>query len=171
MAWVDRQTVKKGDLGESIVDGYLINKGVIPYQPIADRAHPFDRLCASSDKRTLFVAEVKTKAARKYYPDTGIDQRHYQDYLNIWNKYGLDVWLFFVDEGIGKIYGNKISQLIIDRQINHRGRLIKYPLHSSNEKDGRPKVYFPLDAMIFVCDLTDEAGESLKEMSTRNYDY
>ena len=62
---------QKGRIGEIEVDKYLSSIGIIPYAPILSKAHPFDRLCASADKKKLFVAECKAKAARTYYPDTG----------------------------------------------------------------------------------------------------
>lgn len=169
MNWRDRQEVQKGDLGEAIVDDYLESKGVIPYRPQADKAHPFDRLCASSDKRTIFIAEVKTKAARTHYPDTGMNISHYNDYQNIRNKYGLDVWLFFVDEYRGEVYGNKLSELSKQRNVIHNRRLLVYPL--IEKRRGVEIVYFPLEAMKPICVIDDEIRDQLVCMSNRSYAY
>ncbi len=78
--WGERTSAQKGALGEQIVDRYLVEQGYIPYGSLIDGAHPFDRLCASRDKREVFIADVKSKACRLFYPDTGIGLRHYQEY-------------------------------------------------------------------------------------------
>lgn len=111
LPWAERPEVRKGNVGESIVDEFLRAKRVIPYRPDYDGAHPFDRLCATADKKSIFVADIKTKARRKYYADTGIDLAHYGDYTHIQNKYGLRVFIFFVDEYARQIYGNWLSEL------------------------------------------------------------
>jgi hypothetical protein len=57
LPWAERPAVKKGELGESIVDDFLRGKRVIPYRPHYDGAHPFDRLCATADKRNVFIRD------------------------------------------------------------------------------------------------------------------
>jgi len=161
MAWADKLSVKKGDMGETIVDKILLNKGVIPYAPIADKAHPFDRLCATDDKKTIYVVEVKTKARRTYYADTGFNISTYDDYVNIQNKYGLMVYVFFVDEWIKKIYGGSLDSIARPLKSGN----IEYPF-----KKGRV-IYFPLKNMHVFCDLDSESAERLKQLSNRNYEY
>jgi hypothetical protein len=163
--WLERPQAKKGAAGEALVDAFLASRRVVPYAPIARGAHPFDRLCATADKRTIFVAEVKTKARRNKYPDTGISKRHYQDYTHVCGKYGLRVYLFFVDEMLKQIYGNWLHVLERPREIEHNGSAIHYPW------DWGEIVYFPLAAMEFVCPLNSERSEHLKALSTRSYEY
>lgn len=165
MNWSDKKSVRKGDIGEQVVDGFLIKKGVIPYAPIVSRAHPFDRLCATGDKNSVFIAEVKTKAARKHYPDTGINERHFMDYMGVHHKYGIDVWLFFVDEHKEQVYGNKLSALIKPSTIAHGGKVITYPLRQGGI------VYFPLAQMIQICSLDSEVATELRGLSGRSYEY
>lgn len=166
------QTTKKGNLGEYIVDKYLLNKNIIPYIPHPENntAHPFDRLCASRDKKNVFIAEVKTKASRNLYPDTGFNLKSYEEYKFIQDKYGIEIWIFFVDENINKIYGNKLSKLDIPIDIEYKGRKLKYPLIQPNNY-GRKIIYFPLACMVPVCDIDIELSQKLKELSTRNYEY
>jgi len=160
-------TTKKGNLGEYIVDKYLLGKNIIPYIPHPDNntAHPFDRLCASRDKKNVFIAEVKTKASRNYYPDTGFDLRSYKQYKFIENKYGVEIWIFFVDENINKVYGNKLSKLETPIEIIHKGKTLKYPLTQNNI------IFFPLEYMINICDIDEKISQELKNLSTRNYEY
>lgn len=165
MQWADKTTVKKGDLGEMLVDKFLIDHNCIPYAPKADRAHPFDRLCATADKKTIFIAEVKSKARRTYYPDTGIDVSHLSDYQHIQTKHSLKVYLFFVDEGEGRIYGNWLDELLKPRVVSHSLKSLNYPLEQKGVK------YFPLEAMTDICLLDADAANELKRLSTRNYSY
>jgi hypothetical protein len=165
MNWQDKRSVQKGDVGERIVDAFLINRGVVPYAPITPKAHPFDRLCAAEDKSSIFIAEVKTKAARKYYPDTGIDERHFMDYMGVFHRYGIDVWLFFVDENAASVYGNKLSTLKEPSDVAHNGMVIRYPLREKGI------IYFPLNKMRHVCRIDEAAASKLMALSERSYEY
>lgn len=165
MEFRDRVEVKKGDLGESIVDFFLVRNGYIPYVPQCDGAHPFDRLCASSDKKTIFIADVKAKARRKYYPDTGINIKHYDEYNHMNAKYGVDVYLFFVDEETETVYGNLLKVLGRERQIEHKGKILIYPLRQKNI------IYFPLESMRTISSLTAEQIKELKKVTTKKKGY
>jgi hypothetical protein len=165
MNWQDKGSVKKGNIGESLVDAYLKRRGYIPYKPDADRAHPFDRLCATPDKRTVFIAECKSKPARKFFPDTGIDRRHFDDYQLLADKYRLDVFLFFVDEDARQIYGGLLSRLSQIREVKHNGKTLIYPI----QRNGI--VYFPLCAMTSICPISADSAGELKKHSTRNVAY
>jgi hypothetical protein len=165
MNWEDRPEVRKGNIGEKLVDEYLLRKGIVPYRPIACQAHPFDRLCASSDKKRIYVVEVKTKPRREFYPDTGIDFRHYNDYLNIAMHHTMDVFIYFVDEIEKSIYGGElISNLAKVRQIQYKGKTLTYPLAQ------RGIIYFPLVAMERVCDLPDAVCAELAKLRRTNYE-
>jgi hypothetical protein len=165
MDWQAKTTVKKGNIGEQIINKFLIAKGFIPYFTDVDCPHPFDRLCASKDKKTLFIAESKAKPARVYYPDTGIDKRHYDGYKFIQKKYRIGVFLFFVDEDAGKVYGNFLKRLDNPTTINHRGKIIDYPL----EQKGI--IYFPLSKMILAGIIPDDELNRLRKYTTRNNAY
>lgn len=163
--WHERQTVKKGDAGEALVDAFLKSKNVVPYQPVFDGPHPFDRLLATADKKQLFVADVKTKARRTYYPDTGIDRRHFDEYQHIADKYKMGVFLFFVDEDEQRIYGGWLSDLSKQRYVIYNGKTLTYPLEQGNI------VYFPLEAMQDICKLNATVSDGLKLLSSRSYEY
>lgn len=165
MNWQDSPRVKKGNIGERLVKEYLINKGYIPYIPDAPGAHPFDLLVASADKRNIFIADSKAKPARKYYPDTGIDLRHYKEYTTIEDKHNLNVFLFFVDEDAGNVYGNFLKRLSEPREIIHIGIPYQYPLIHKGI------IYFPLVSMIQIADIPKIDVDTLREYSTRNKAY
>jgi len=166
----DLPQVQKATIAEKELDKFLMAKGIVPYLPSPGAAHPFDRLCASADKKNLFVAEVKAKASRTFYPDTGMNVSNYNDYINIRDKYGIDVWVFFIDEFRKQIYGNLLTELERSIRIEHNGKSLQYPLIQPDYK-GKEIIYFPLVKMIKICDLDSEVAESMGELSNRNYEY
>ena len=166
MKFMDLPRAKKGALGESIVDVLIRSHGNwIPYKPTADCAHPFDRLVAGGDKSTIFITDVKAKPRRKYYPDTGINVSAYNTYQAISQKHRLKVFLFFVDENEGQIYGEFIH--ILDRPaiICHGGKTLRYPLVQNGIR------YWPRASMRSFGALTKEQIEDLKNLSTQNSAY
>jgi len=167
LPWDERKEVRKGTLGESIVDEFLRAKHVIPYRPDYDGAHPFDRLCATADKKTIFVADIKTKAQRERYADTGIDLSHYGDYTHIQRKYGLRVFLFFVDEKVRQVYGNWLSELEEPYIGTTRDgkRAVSYPLRQGEI------IYFPLVLMKPISTVDYARAKELMALSTRSYEY
>ncbi len=162
--------VQKATIAEKELDKFLMKKGIVPYIPNPGAPHPFDRLCASADKKSLFVAEVKAKASRSYYPDTGMNVRNYNDYINIRQKYGIDIWMFFVDEYRKQIYGNLLTELEKPITINHNGKLKQYPSIEPDKK-GVKIIYFPLVKMEKICDLDEAVVLHMKTLSNRNYEY
>jgi hypothetical protein len=156
-SWQNQNTVKKGNIGEKIVKEYLEREGYIIYKPDTSGSHPFDNLCASD--QNIFVVEVKTKEARKYYPDTGVDVRHFNKYNNIKEKHKINVYLFFVDAKNAKIYGNELEELIKPKMINGQN----YPLRYKNI------IYFPLENMITISQLTKQECENINKYNTKKY--
>lgn len=164
-AFADRTQTKKGAIGEGLVRQHLERKGLVVYSPITDAAHPFDFLCASGDKRTIVIAETKTKARRTFYPDTGIDARHLNDYMNVQSRYGIDVFLYFVDESMKAIYGNALKILVAPRAITHKNKVLTYPLTAGGI------VYFPLEAMKTIANISEAEALSIVALNTRNEAY
>lgn len=164
--WAEKQTVKKGNFAEEIIDKFLISKNVIPYIPNFDGAHPFDRLCAKVDKKSIYILDIKAKASRNYYPDTGINYKHYKEYDYLSKKYKVPIVLIFVDEYKAKIYGNSLANLIKPVEIKNK----KYPLIEKTAS-GIEIIYFPLINMKAIDELTEDQVEELKQLSTRNYEY
>lgn len=166
MNWQDKTQVKKGNLGERIVENHLLKNGFVPYKAIVDNAaHPFDRLVATKDKKSISIAEIKTKAHRTYYPDTGIDLAHYNDYTAISLKHNMAVYLFFVDEHKKEIYGNFLSELDKPCTVTHNNKILQYPFTQGNIR------YFPLCKMQKISELTEVEAKILCKLSARNYDY
>ncbi len=163
--WESKIQVQKGNLGEQIIDQYLKNNGVIPYIAVFNGPHPFDRIIASLDKKTLFIADVKTKARRSHYPDTGINEKNYLQYQYLADKYNIRCFLFFIDEWVGKIYGNFLDILTQPEVIVHNDKTINYPLIQNGI------IYFPLSKMKFISLLDNETIETLKKLSSRRYSY
>src|SRR6476469_2862840 len=146
--------VKKAEVGEAIVDSFLKSKKVVPYRPVYDGTHPFDRLCATTDKKTLYGIEIKSKARRTYYNDTGINVSHYNDYQNIQQTYGIEVFIVFVDEYLKQIYGGRLSSL--DRPCTANTYTGKNPhlmiLKQYPSIEGGI-IYFPCSLMQKIADL------------------
>lgn len=172
MRWEDKQEVKKGDMGENFLDQYLFQTGKwIPYLPVFDGPHPFDRIAASLDKKELFIVEVKTKPRRKWYPDTGFNYKNYLEYKHLNEKYGIRVFVVFVDEYRGEGYGNFLDCLEIEVEIILGSKRIKYPL-IDDSKYGCKIIYFPLSNMIIpLFKLTPQQCQKLKKLSKYSQDY
>lgn len=166
MKWDDKIQVQKGNVGEQIVFKLLEDKGYVVYRPITEKAHAFDNL-AIKDKKTVMIAEVKTKARRNNYYDTGINLSHYEEYKYIYDTYKIPVFIFFVDEMEKTIYGNYLD--ILEKPYNFIARdnyrSCNYPLIQGNI------IYFNLDKMKVLCELENNVSEQLKNLSTRNYKY
>lgn len=161
MDWQNKTTVKKGNIGEQLVNKYLEDKGFIIYEPVTSGAHGLDKF-AMKDKKTVIYAECKAKARRNKYEDTGIDIRHYNDYTLLSNKHSILVFVFFIDEMLGEIYGNWLHELIKPVKVGFKD----YPSRENGI------IYFPLANMRRnLLKLTDKQVEQLKGYSTRNYDY
>lgn len=165
MSFNDRPTEKTGRFGERIVDEFLIQKGWIPYRPIGDVAHPFDRLVASADKQNLCIVEVKTKWRREAYKDTGINRRHFNDYQRITAKYDIPLFLSFVDAKQGTVYGNWWLELIKSRVPGRAGAggCQSYPWEQ------RGIVYFPLMAMRTLYVLSPDERAELLALRVSNW--
>ncbi len=76
-------TTKKGNIGEKLIDAFLIKKGCKFYFPGFNGSHLFDRFCYRIKKDGTiesFIVEIKTKPRRNNYPDTGIDLHSYNNY-------------------------------------------------------------------------------------------
>ena len=152
--------LSKGAFGESIVRNILEEKGYCVYNPTTEGAHAFDIL-AIKDKKNCIAIDVKSKARRNYFPDTGIDTRHYETYNSFAKKHNMQFWLFFVDEMERKIYGNEL-RLLSEDHLEY-GRV--YPLIQNRI------IYFPLSKMKTVSILTQKDCDYLKSLNQRSYEY
>jgi len=158
--WDNKPQVKKGNIGEQIVHEYLEKRGFVVYKPTTNMAHAFDRL-AIKNKEKIMIVETKTKARLNKYPATGFNYNHYLEYKNIEKKHNLDVFVFFVDEMLGQVYGNYLRYMEQPAEISG----VKYPLRLNNV------IVFPLDNMKVLKTLTEEQANTIKKYQTRNYKY
>lgn len=159
-SWDKKIQVIKGTYGEELVRGYLESNGWIVYSPATQGAHAFDNLCVK-DKKNIVIAEIKTKARMTYYNATGFNIASFNEYKYIQDKYKLDVFVFFVDEFLKKIYGNKLS--ILEKSYSAKDG--EYPKRMKNI------ILFSLEIMKDVAIIKESDCEFLKKASSRNYDY
>lgn len=163
--WNNKTQVKKRNIGERIIKELLEKEGYIVYETTTEGAHGFDKF-AMKNKETIIYVECKSKARRNKYPDTGIDIKHYNDYKRISEKYNMDIYIFFIDEMLGEIYGNWLRELEKPTKIIHKSVTINYPLKSKGI------IYFPLINMNRnIRKLNKHEIQLLRQYSTRNYDY
>jgi len=151
---------KKGNIGESIVKDWLKNRGYMIYSPEVLGAHAFDIL-AMKDKINLIAGDVKTKAKLNKYNGTGIDISHYKTYKKISEKHNIPFFIFFVDEQMGKIYGNFLDKL--EAKVYDD---VQYPFNMNEEI-----IIFSMKNMILVADISLDDSNKIKMLNTRNYEY
>ena len=155
--WEEKESVKKGNIGEELCRKYLEKKGYVIYQPTTEKAHSFDNLVIK-DKTKISIVEIKTKPRRLYYEDTGINFTHYKLYKEISKKHNLNLIILFVDEIEKKIYGNTLENL--EKEVVDKN---KYPLIHNNI------IYFHLSNMKKVCTLTKQQCEQIKRYTNSKY--
>lgn len=164
----DSNQAIKGDIGEKIIDETLFKKGYQLYGPTFNEAHSFDILIFSKRKNRFYLSDVKTKPSRVYYPDTGIDYKHYMTYKKKAEQLNMDFLLLFVDETKKEIYGNLLSILEEEITIQHKNKNIIYP-KIEQKKD--KIIYFPLEKMIKIASISDEDAKKIWNHSTMNEKY
>lgn len=153
----------KGEFGERIVKGILEQKGFVVYKPATPGAHAFDVL-AIKDKKRCIALDVKAKSRRNNFPDTGINYKHFLVYRDFSDTHKMPFWLVFVDEMLGKVYGNTIEELSRPREENGN----KYPMRWGGDTG---IIYWPLSAMIVFHTLTPDECRQLQAMNQRSYDF
>ena len=159
-------TTRKGDCAEQILVKMMRDGGCSVYRPSEiNKAHPIDMFVVPSATMRMFAADVKAKPKRLKYPDTGIDVRHWGKYCHINTYQHTPVYLFFVDEDCGQIYGNWLEILNQQKTIIHNGGVIDYPKMEGNI------IYFPMESMIHIGDIDKSDIDKLRGLSTRGYQY
>lgn len=145
----DKIETKKGTYGENIVKKIFMDYGLICYAPQNEEAHPFDLILIDRNYLRFFFADIKTKPSRYVRKDTGINYRHYIEYKNFADKHGIDFYLVFVDENEKRIYGNTFKRLEKTRPLIQDGF-----------------IYWKLEDMLKICELTDKQVEDLKSFKS-----
>lgn len=167
---------KKGDYAESIVHNYFLSKGWEIYSPSGTKAHLFDGMAIKLKNGIYkkFTFDVKSKSARNKNPDTGVDLKHYIHYKEINQEIGTFL-IIFVDEELKKVYFQDINKYISDEKkykLYIDKYEIKYPLIETNNNNNEKYIYFSLETMIKLKDLSDEEVNILKSYSkTTNKNY
>lgn len=156
--------LEKGEYGEQIVRRILEQKGFVVYKPHTEGAHAFDVL-AIKDKSRCIAMDVKAKSRRNKYADTGINVRHFLTYKSFSETHRMPFWLVFVDEMIGKIYGNTLDQLAKPMQRDG----ISYPYTFDNGYGAT--IYWHLESMIEMYSLSETDKSNLVKLSQRNHEY
>jgi Holliday junction resolvase len=163
-SWNSKIEVKKGNRGEQIVYEFLKKKGWIVYKAVTDGSHCFD-FFFFIDRRELRVIEVKTKAKRNKYPDTGFALKHYEEYKRIMERHNLEIYIVFVDEGSGDIYGNFLRKLEEPKVLFINNKQMIYPNVCFDT------IYFPVENMVTIAKLNEQDVDYLKTYSKRSYEY
>lgn len=166
MNFRERETTRKGVIGESLIEKFFMELGYIIYKPINDGAHLIDYILVSPDKKTSIAVDIKTKPRRSRYPDTGIEQCHFEEYLEYSKRHNIKVLILFVDEEQGLIYGNSLDNL--EKPLEYNG--IQYPMVSRSSWGGTQH-YWCLRSMDIVGILEKEMINKIKEHTHKNRMY
>jgi len=170
----------KGDYAEALVDRLVHDQGLYHVYPIkTEGPHPVDRLLISRESLRIVAMDVKAVSARNSkpefattgYPDTGISIAHRNVYQQIVKHHNIPLYLMFVDEMLGEVYGNWLSVLERPTTIQWRNKTLNYPLVKDNfTAVGKQIVYYPLESMERgLYHLTDDEKAELHRLS--NYMY
>jgi hypothetical protein len=154
--WSQRQKVKLGDAGEQFVAEYLHKKGYICSAPIYDdMIHPYD-FTVLKPSGIAFLADVKTKPGRKYYPDTGFNLDNYEIYKKVCEEHNHKMFIFFVDKERAEVYGNWLTELA--KPFKKDG--CEYPV-IEQDRYGRYLIYFHISSLVHVTDIDKETLKKL----------
>ena len=157
--------LKKGAVGEAIVSDYLYSKNLMIFKSERENcSHPFDKMLVDMETlKFVGLVDVKTKPKRVYYPDTGINLRHWHTYLDASRINKVPFFLFFVDEEMGKIFWGELEYLSQERMVDG----LKYPRKEFGKK---AIVYFPISVMkVLDRDISQQNANLIRSFSQRSY--
>jgi len=118
MKWPDKPEVKKGSIGEKIVNEILTKKGYIVYRPITEGAHKIDFFAHKEDAdKKVIAVEAKAKKRMCYYCETGFNYNSFLHYKEIQEKHNMDTYVYFIDDFEEYVYGAWLSDLGDGRRI------------------------------------------------------
>lgn len=161
--WNNKIEVKKGNIGEDIIQEYFENEGYVIYKAVTDKSHPVD-LLAFKNNLLEFAIEVKTYPKYKIHHYTGVNENNYNSYIDFFKKNNKDVFLIFIDIDMKKIYGNFISKLIEEVLID--GEI--YPSLKQTKTKGNKMVFHLSMLENLNIQLEDEIIKKIKEYDTNN---
>jgi hypothetical protein len=152
MAWSDKIEVKKGDIGEKIIQEYLEQKGWVIYKPVTKKAHWFDNM-ATRNKKNIIAFDVKTKARLNKIAATGIEKKHYLDYKRFVSDTEIPFYLYFVDDKEGKVYYRLLKDLPEPFELNST------------------TVCWYLEDLKYIFSLTEDQKNNLSKFDNRSYKF
>jgi hypothetical protein len=145
--------LKKGEIGELIVQDWLEKRGWIVYRPFTkNKAHYFD-IMATKNKEKAIAIDVKTKARLNNWKAQGINIRTYNEYKRFINKVNIPFYLIFVDDKSGDVYSAELSKL--KNSFNPVNYIIAWYL-----KD-----------MLYLFNIGEVKIHELSKYDQRNYNY
>ena len=149
-----QERIKRGYTGENLVLEYLTNNGFIVYINGKEQRHPVDMICFDKNNYSRgFFAEVKTKPKLSNYNGTGFDLKHLMIYKRLQREYNMNVFIYFVDFSLRRIYGNYIDELLKPTTQVEDDRLIEYPFEMGRYSD--KIVIFGLNSMISIATINN----------------
>jgi len=152
-----KTAMKKGELGELYFREFLERRGWVAYTPASRNRPHFCDIFATRGKAEFALFDVKTKARLNYRPATGIDNRHYLEYLGFAKKYAIPFYLVFINDKDGAVHFSNILDL-------WRGGSGFF------EKNGEI-ICWPLSSMRPLFTLSQEQIDRLSALDQRNYAY
>lgn len=163
MDFYEQITTKKGIVGERIANDFLIKQGWTLYSAKEQR-HQVDFIAMKKNKTCMI--EVKCKARRNKYPDTGFNYSQYVEYKNQIELTKLPLFVFFVDEQLKQIYYCNLTEESKPKERNG----ITYPLIYNSDTKGKIIFFYQPDMKV-LCNLSERDVLEIKGLSSRNYDY
>jgi hypothetical protein len=147
------KSLKKGELGESIIRNMLEASGWIVYMPFTkNKPHYFDIL-ATYNKEKVIAIDVKTKARLNKWNAQGINKNHYEQYMAFVNKNNVPFYICFIDDKSGEIHAAELSKLA--NPIFPNANIIAWGL----------------DQMKVIGNIGQEMVNELSAYDQRNYEY
>jgi hypothetical protein len=157
--WNNKIQVKKGDIGEEIIDTFLTEQGYYLFAPIINGAHLFDRYAFNLEKNKHFYFDVKTKARLNNWEAQGVDEKHYLKYLEASEKLNIPFYIFFIDENNGEIHSADIK--------NIKDKIFYIPMKKTNKDK---IVAWNLKDMKYIGKINDlKVLNKLKNYNSRAY--
>ena len=145
--------LKKGNIGEQIIQKYLENKGWIVYKPFTEnKPHYFDMLCTYNKEKVIAI-DVKTKARLNKWNAQGIDLKHYNEYLNFMKITKVSFYSIFVDDQNGEVHLAEIKKL-------------NNPIYPNNKI-----IAWDVNNMHYLFNISQEEINKISEYDQRNYKF
>lgn len=160
-----KTALKKGEIGEQIVQEYLERRGLVVYRPVTNGAHSFDMM-AIRNRQNAVAIDVKAKARLNKWRATGVNQRHFEEYRAFSEHHNMPFWLFFVDEYEQRVYGNNLRVL----ETLYRAEKVTFP-HIMHTKTGTDIRLWHLDSMVHIANLASDVCSELQKYNQRAYTY